>query len=265
MPEPTPLSSERLKKAARHRLIIAELTTRATVRTSSLAQRLGVSAETVRRDIEELTERGLVNRTYGGAAGRHVGVQPEFRDRSAMAVAERQRIAEAAAALVQPGDVLMVDSGSTTTHFAHALAHRAEKVTVLTNSLGVANALADQGASRVVLCPGDFSARERGVYGPETTAFLNRFNADLAFIGASGLTPDGPSDVETQACWIKRTMFARSERRILLADSTKFDRRGFEVICGWSELTDVVTDQEPDGLLGESLRQGGPRLHLARG
>ncbi|HEX8666446.1 MAG TPA: DeoR/GlpR family DNA-binding transcription regulator [Beijerinckiaceae bacterium] len=255
--------SERLKKAARQRLIVAELSTAATVRTSDLAQRLGVSAETVRRDLEELTGRGVLNRTYGGASGRHVGVQPILDDRSGLAVNERQRIARRAAALVSSGDVVMIDSGSTTTHFAHALARVADAITVLTNSFGVANALVDQPAVRVIVCPGDFSARERGVYGPETIAFLDRFNADIAFVGASGLTADGPTDVETQACWVKRTMLARADRGVLLADSSKFDTKRLEVVCAWSALTDLVTDREPPDELRASLDAAGVALAVA--
>ena len=257
------LPSERLKKAARQRLIVAELSTAATVRTSDLAQRLGVSAETVRRDLEELTGRGVLNRTYGGASGRHVGVQPILDDRSGLAVGERQRIAHRAAALVSAGDVVMIDSGSTTTHFAHALARVADGITVLTNSFGVANALVDQPAVRVIVCPGDFSARERGVYGPETIAFLNRFNADIAFIGASGLSADGPTDVETQACWVKRTMLSRADRTVLLADSSKFDTKRLEVVCAWSALTDFVTDRAPAHDLAQSLDAAGVSLAVA--
>lgn len=254
---------ERLKKAARHRLIVAELSSSPTVRTSALARHLGVSSETVRRDIEELTRQGLVSRTYGGAAGRHVGFQPVVTDRHTMAVSERQRIAARAAELVSPGDVLMIDSGSTTTHFARALAAVADGITVITNGFGVANALADQRGIRVLFCPGDFSAREHGVYGPETVAFLGRFYADFAFIGASGLAADGPTDVETQACWVKRSMLGRTERRVLLADSTKFDRKHLEVVCSWADLSDLVTDRPPEGELGRRIAAGKVEAHIA--
>ena len=254
---------ERLKKKARHRLIVAELSSSATIRTSSLARRLGVSGETVRRDIEELTRQGLVSRTYGGAAGRHVGSQPVVTDRNAMAVGERQAIAARAAELVSPGDVLMVDSGSTTTHFARALAAVADRITVITNGFGVANALADQPGIRVVFCPGDFTARERGVYGPEAAAFLKRFYADFAFIGASGLAVDGPTDAETQACWVKRAMLARADRAVLLADSSKFDRKYLEIVCPWAELSDLVTDKSPEGELATSLSAQQVTIHVA--
>nr|WP_255726334.1 DeoR/GlpR family DNA-binding transcription regulator [Microvirga sp. ACRRW] len=244
-------------------MILAELGLSPAVRTSDLARRLGVSAETVRRDIEELTQRGLVSRTYGGAAGRQLGLQPEFQDRNTLAVEERDAIARAAVKLVMPGDVVMIDSGSTTARFAHVLAETAEKITVITNCFAVANALVPQGSVRVLFCPGDFSARERGVYGSETCAFLQRFNADIAFIGASGLTFEGPNDVETQACWVKRTMMDRAERNVLLLDGTKFNRRHLELVCPMERLSDIVTDRAPDAVLAEKIAADNVSLHLA--
>ncbi|MEZ0169753.1 DeoR/GlpR family DNA-binding transcription regulator [Microvirga sp. TS319] len=251
------------KKAARQRLIVAELGLSPAVRTSDLARRLGVSAETVRRDIEELTQRGLVSRTYGGAAGRQLGLQPVFQDRNTLAVEEREAIAQAAAGLVKPGDVIMIDSGSTTSHFAHVLAEMAERVTVITNCFAVANALVAQSGVRVLFCPGDFSSHERGVYGSETCAFLQRFNADIAFIGASGLNLEGPNDVETQACWVKRTMIERAERKVLLLDGSKFNRRHLELVCPMASLTDIVTDRVPDAALVDRIAAAGVSLHLA--
>lgn len=250
------------KKAARQRLIIAELGLSPAVRTSALARRLGVSTETVRRDIEELTRRGLVSRTYGGAAGRQLGLQPEFQDRNTLVIEERDAIARRAVELVKPGHVLMIDSGSTTARFAHILAQVAEQITVITNCFAVAHSLVQGSGIRVVFCPGDFSSRERGVYGSETCAFLQRFNADIAFIGASGLTVEGPTDVETQACWVKRTMLDRAERGVLLLDGTKFDRRHLELVCPLERLSDVVTDRLPNGELAARLAISGITLHV---
>lgn len=251
-----------MKKPARQAQILAELAASPTVRISHLADVFGVSTETVRRDIDELTRKGLVDRTYGGAAMRPIGRQPDVDARERIAVAERARIGRAAAALVAESDVLMVDSGSTTAQFARALAATGRPVTVITNSLGVAAELAGR-AARVVLCPGDLSGRERGVYGPETIAFLSRFHADIAFIGASGLTDEGPTEVESRASWVKRTMLDRARRRVLLLDATKFDEAHLEVVCPLARLTDLVTDQPPTGPLGRALAAAGTRLTVA--
>jgi DeoR/GlpR family transcriptional regulator of sugar metabolism len=251
-----------MKKSVRQAQILAELVGSPTVRISRLADVFGVSTETVRRDIDELTRKGLVDRTYGGAAARHIGLQPDVEVRERIAVDERARIGRAAAALVTSGDVLMVDSGSTTTQFARALAGSGRDVTIITNGLSVASVLAG-GAQRVVLCPGDLSGRERGVYGPETIAFLTRFHADIAFIGASGVTTEGPTEVESRAAWVKRTMLDRARRRILLVDGAKFDEAHLEVVCPLARLTDIIVDRAPGGVLGRAIVAAGTRLTIA--
>jgi DeoR/GlpR family transcriptional regulator of sugar metabolism len=251
-------------KAQRHRSILAALSTDPTVRISVLAAAFGVSGETVRRDIEELSRAGAVRRTYGGASVVQAGLQPELSSRERMAVAERARIGLAAAALVEPGSVVTLDAGSTTTQFARALAARGIAATVLTNSLNAAAELASAPGEglRVVLCPGDVSAAERGVYGSETEAFLRRFNADLAVIGASGLTEEGPCEAISRAAWVKRAMLARAPRRMLLADSGKFDRGLLDCVCPLGEITDLVTDAPPPPGLAAALLRARTALTL---
>ncbi len=258
-----PRSLDAPSKDQRHRRILAALAADPTVRISTLAAEFGVSTETVRRDIEELSRRGAVRRTYGGASVTHAGLQPAVGQRERMAVAERARIGAAAAALVEPGAVLMVDAGSTTAHFARALAVRDPSGTVLTNSLIVAEALGAAASMRVILCPGDLYPAERAAYGPETHGFLERFNADMALIGASGLTVAGPSDVESRASWVKRAMLGQAVRRVLLVDSGKFGKAHLERICGLSALTDLVTDRAPPPDLAAALDRAGVRITIA--
>ncbi|MDI3305585.1 MAG: DeoR/GlpR family DNA-binding transcription regulator [Acetobacteraceae bacterium] len=258
-----PRSLDAPSKDQRHRRILAALAADPTVRISTLAAEFGVSTETVRRDIEELSRRGAVRRTYGGASVTHAGLQPAVGQRERMAVAERARIGAAAAALVEPGAVLMVDAGSTTAHFARALAARDPSGTVLTNSLIVAEALGAAEGMRVILCPGDLYPAERAAYGPETHGFLERFNADMALIGASGLTVAGPSDVESRASWVKRAMLGQAVRRVLLVDAGKFGKAHLERICGLSALTDLVTDQLPPPDLAAALDRAGVRVTIA--
>lgn len=250
-------------KEARHAAILQALGTDPTVRISTLAARFGVSGETVRRDIEALSAQGAVRRTYGGASVTHAGVQPDFLAREAMAGAERARIGAAAARLIEPGAVLMVDAGSTTARFAQAMAARGERATLITNSLPVVSAAGEAEGLRLLVAPGEFYAAERALYGAETDAFLRRFSADVALIGASGLTLEGPTDAESRAAWVKRAMLDRAPRRMLLLDSGKFGLGYLERVAELSALTDLVTDAPPPAALAAALERAGVRVHVA--
>ena len=156
-----------------------------------------------------------------------------------------------------------IDSGSTTIQLARALAARQLALTVLTNNIDIAAICAQNSNFRVILAPGDFDGRERGLYGAETTAFLRRFHADLAFIGASGLTEDGPTDIETRAAWVKREMLERAALTRLLVDSTKFGGRHLEIVCPLERIGGIVTDRAPDGTLGQAIRHSRVDLQVA--
>ncbi|MCG7361274.1 DeoR/GlpR family DNA-binding transcription regulator [Roseomonas sp. ACRSG] len=255
-----PRNTQALGKAARHAAILEALSTDPTVRISTLAEDFGVSTETVRRDIEALSARGVVRRTYGGASVSHPASQPRLSEREQLLVAERSRIGHAAAALVEEGMVVMLDAGSTTTHFARALAGRGIRATLLTNSLDAALAAGVSDALRVLVAPGELSAVERGLYGPETAAFLRRFHVDMSVIGASGLTEEGPCEAESRAAWVKRAMLERAPRRLLLVDSSKFGRVFLEQICPPEQITDLVTEAHPPVPLAAALGRHGLRL-----
>ncbi len=177
--------------------------------------------------------------------------------------AEREQIARCAVQLVAARDVVLIDCGSTTWHFARRLATLPMPLTVLTNSLGIASTLATNPAIRVVVCPGDYAAGEGGTFGPETLAFLRRFRADKAVIGASGVTAEGPSEVLPEAAWVKRVMLERARRRILLVDRSKFEQARYELVCPLANLDHLITDAPPPAALAEAVRAADVALHLA--
>ncbi len=250
----TTLPPQRLNKSERHERIIGELRSAPTVRISELAEIFGVSTETVRRDIDDLSSRGLVARTYGGAMV-PMGREPGVRERGAVMVEERERIAAVAAQIVFPGDVVMIDSGATTLHLARRLAADRAEATVITNGVRVAQALGAAETIRVILCPGAYSGREDGVYGQDTCEFLTRFHANVAFTSSGGLTEGGLTDVDSNACFVKRGMFARAERRVFMVDHAKFNVRLLEVVMPLRELTNIVTDKAPPPALAQAIAE----------
>src|SRR5262245_42629033 len=130
--------TSRLPAEERHARILRDLKINPALRVSHLAKAFGVTTETIRRDLDALSADGRLARTYGGAAAAPGEREPAIHDRQHRQVDERSRIGAAAAALIKPGDVLMIDSGSTTLHFARHLASSASKLTIITNSPAVA-------------------------------------------------------------------------------------------------------------------------------
>jgi len=257
------LAAGRPNKAERHRRIIAEAKASPTIRISLLADEFGVSTETVRRDVDELSSRGMLSRTYGGAVAADIASEPGIMERAGTLVAERERIARAAERLIEDGEVLMIDSGSTTLHLARRLAASGKRLSVLTNCIGVATALGAGETARVVMCPGDYVRQEGGVFGPETIEFLKRFHASRAIIGASGLTIEGATEVNSAAAWVKRAMIERADRGMLVLDHSKFGMRRLEVVAPLGRFGDIVSDAEPSGRLRDAIGAASVRLHVA--
>jgi DeoR/GlpR family transcriptional regulator of sugar metabolism len=254
---------KKLKKAERQARILGELRASPAIRISALAGELGVSTETVRRDLDELNRQGMLSRTYGGAAARPLGAEPTLSERYKEHVEERERVGALAARFVKPGQVLMIDAGSTTMHFARRLSAELADLTVITNSCGVAAVLAANPTIRVVLCPGRYDPREGSVFGSDSESFLQRFNANLAVISCSGLTPSGPNDVGPDAAAIKRAMLSRAESNILMLDHWKFDELALENVCRLDAIGMIVADRAPTGDLSHAIRKAGVKVEIA--
>jgi DeoR/GlpR family transcriptional regulator of sugar metabolism len=252
----------RARKSDRQRLILNALRMAPALRVYDLAQRLSVSAETVRRDLAELDQAGLISRTYGGAM-RPVPYEPGLAEREGLMVAERERIAEAALSLVAPDDILIIGGGATTLHFARRLAAKGERLTVITHAPSIAVALSANPGHRVLMLPGLYDGREGLIHGPDTIEALGRFRASTAFLGASGLTEEGPHDAAIGPGMVYAAMMRRASRTAILADHTKFDRPSLTVYGAWSPGVTLITDTAPQGALRAALESSGSGLLVA--
>ena len=233
------------------------------MRIATLATAFDVTTETARRDLDELAASGALKRTYGGGASQSLTDEPGIGVRGKTHAAERAMIARAAAAMVESGDALMIDCGSTTRLFAQALAVRELHITVVTNCLPVARALGANPHCRTILCSGDYVAREDGAYGSDAVDYLRRFKANKAFIGAGGVTIDGVTDADPFGCSIKRAMIERSDRTILLVDRSKYDQVQFERVCALADIDALVSEAAPSKRLLASLKSAGVRVVIA--
>jgi DeoR/GlpR family transcriptional regulator of sugar metabolism len=251
-------------KNERHALIVNDLEREPAMRVNEMAKRYNVSSETIRRDLAELTERGLLNRTYGGAV-RVITSEPALSDREHIKVAERQTIARLAVGVVEPDDVLMIGGGITTRFFAQALALYREPLTVITPSFHVAIALGACANIKIHMLPGAFNGAEGQTQGAETVEALRRFRATRAFVGASGLTAEGPSDAAIPAGQIYQVMTKRAMSSYVLADSSKVGQEALYCYSGWKQSMILVTDAAPPKAMYDALISAGTEVILPDG
>lgn len=255
-------ADSRLSKSDRQARIVAELRAIPTLRVNDLSARLGVSTETVRRDLNELDNAGLISRTYGGATSAVQG-EPGVAVRETLMIAERRLIANAAMKFVEPGDILMIGGGATTLHFARRLSADFDHLTIITHAFSIAAALAANSTHKIVMLPGQFDGREGLIHGADTIDALQLFHANKAFLGASGLTAEGPNDAGLGPGLVYGAMVRRSAQTFILADHGKFDAPSLKVFSRWSATMTLVSDAQPNGALGKAIQSSGAKLVIA--
>ncbi|MCZ0813912.1 MAG: DeoR/GlpR family DNA-binding transcription regulator [Pseudomonadota bacterium] len=253
----------KLNKTARRERILLELRLTPHLRTSDLAERFGVTSETIRRDVTALEGAGQVSRDFGGVTATTPGMRPQVETRNRSHLSERERVGRLAASMVRPDDLVMIDAGSTTLQFARTLAFSETPVNVITNSVNVAIVLGQSRAAHVRLCPGDFMAAEAAVVGPETIDFLRRFHATYAFVGMSGISERGFSEAVPGFAGIKRAMLAQSEHLVVMADSHKFGRTDSDLIAVFGPDMTVISGGAPAQDLAGAMAAAGCLLRIA--
>lgn len=207
--------------AQRQRFILDLLEKQGSVRTMDLAQRLEVTDETVRRDLDFMEGKALLRRTHGGAVrGGWVSRDRSFAERQVENIQSKQAIARAALPLIAEGDTVFIDASSTALQIVPLLG--SFPIRVLTHSLLVAQLLAEREKVDLVLCGGAFDRVSGSFLGTEVAHALERRRVDKVFCSGNGIEPRlGASEVNQQQAFIKELMIARCTRLIYLADSSK--------------------------------------------
>jgi DeoR family transcriptional regulator of aga operon len=219
------------------------------------AGELGVSAATIRRDFDQLAQQQMLTRTRGGAVAHTVTYDLPLRYKSARRASEKQRIAAAAADLVQPGAIVGINGGTTTTEVARALATRADlhagvgspAITVVTNALNIGGELVVRPHVKIVLTGGVALPQSYELVGPLANGVFDQVTLDVAFLGVSGLDIErGATCSNEDEASINRQMAVRAERVVVVADGSKLGCRAFAKICDIGEVDVLVTDQNAD-------------------
>ncbi|MDD5705463.1 MAG: DeoR/GlpR family DNA-binding transcription regulator [Kiritimatiellae bacterium] len=241
----------------RQERIRARLQEQHVVRVEELAAWLQVSTATVRRDLLALEQQGRLRRVHGGAVG--VGDtldEPLFDDKTAIAAAEKQAIAEAAAKLVHPTDTVFLDGGSTVLALARLLLPMPQ-LTVVTNSLRVAHLFSGQGP-RMILVGGECRRISQTFVGPLSGPVLERVQLDLACMGTIGVSAaDGLTTTDPNEAFTKELVMRRAHRVALLADSSKFGKPSFVRFGEAAQISVLITDAAAPTAELDAFRQAG--------
>lgn len=247
-------------KHARQARILAELSSSPSLRIADLARLHQVSAETIRRDLDQLTHRGHLNRTYGGAV-KAAPAEPAVSERHLLYVREREQIAMRAVTELAGTKTLFIGSGSTTMHVARRISVELKDITVLTHSFGVASVLSFNPGINVIVLPGHYHAGEGAMVGAHCVDFIRQFNVDWAIFGASGLTADGPTEALLECSEVYRCMAARASQVLVAADHSKFDLVYPGQYANWMQVDRLVCDRMPSAELADGI--GRDRIRLA--
>ena len=256
--------------AQRHRRILDVLRERQAARVSTLSQLLGVSEVTIRRDLEDLEHRGLLERTHGGAiAAQRMRTEPAYAEAIDRHADEKRRIAAAAAALAEPGDTVFLNGGTTT---MQVFRHLPPGVRVVTNHVGVAMESSDH-AGDVLIVGGEYRAPSHSVAGAWATESIRRVFATRAFLGAEGVSRRaGVTTPVAAEADIARVMLEQTRGPVfVVCDHSKIGTVADFAIAGLNELAGIVTDDGIDDEYREDLMdQGlevivaGERVHVPR-
>ena len=245
----------------RHGTILKLLEAHGSLSVTALSQELGVSTETVRRDIRALVETGAAVRVHGavGLAGQ-MGEAP-FDRRMRENAGPKRRIAQTLADRIADGASLMLDTGTTTSFLARELlGHR--RLTVVTNSSDVARTLATVNGNRVFMAGGELRGDSGAALGASALAFIRDFRVEWAIISAGAVEGSGVVDFDLQEAEFARAVLTCGQRRVVLTDASKFTRRGFIRVAGFDAVDDLVTDLAPPPEVAAALDAAGTNLVL---
>ena len=228
----------------RHRQILDRIETAGSVRVAELAKSLGVTEETIRRDLEKLDTEGKIIRTHGGALPiEDVGRELPYNIRKTEMLAEKRAIAQAAVRHIAPGEVIAMDPSSTVYELACQLPDI--PLTVVTNAVEVASVLVSRPQIRVISTGGRLDRLSQSYLGPLAEPVLEHFNVNKLFLSSKGVdTQRGLSVADDDHARIKRLMMQVAEKTYLLADHSKFGIKSAVFFADLKAIDAVITDAD---------------------
>lgn len=236
------------------------------VQVLSLSEKFDVSTQTIRKDLDFLEQRGVAERSYGGAISIEAIStlrEPAVEAKRSIHVEEKRRIGKLAAGMVELGDSIVLDSGTTAVEIARNLPDD-EDITVLSNDFGVLSVLTQKQHIRIVMLGGQLRRKNLAFYGENTVNALKDLHVDKLFLGVDGLDLErGITTHHEPEAILNRKMTQAASQIIAVTDSSKFGRICLHRIIGLDEISVLVTDRAAPETVHTMARQGGFEVKLA--
>lgn len=245
----------------RQQYIIEALRQHSSISVSELSRTLQVSEVTIRKDLTQLEQYKLLYRTHGKAvllnpfiADRHIN------EKEQSCAAEKLAISRHAASMISSGDSIMIASG-TTMHYLAREIKNVDRLTVVTSAVPVTTILLKEPASEVILLGGTVRTSSLSVVGPYAEQMLENFLCSKLFLGVDGIDFEfGLTTTNLMEASLNRAMMHAAQQTIVLADSTKFGRRGFSRICAIDAVNEIITDDKIPAEIASQIEDNGIKL-----
>ncbi|MEP9370560.1 DeoR/GlpR family DNA-binding transcription regulator [Mesorhizobium sp. KR1-2] len=252
-----------MNHSKRHAEILRIVQDEGTISIADLADRLGVSLETVRRDVKPLTSDGTVMKMHGAIGLPAIVGEAPFERRMRENSEAKRAIARLVATTILDGESVMLDTGTTTSYLARELlGHR--RLTVVTNSSDIARTLATVNGNRVYMAGGELRSDSGAAFGISAIEFVSRFSVNHAIISIGALDAvAGVMDYDLEEAEFARMVLSRGTRSLVVTDHTKFGRQGLVQVCGFDGFGELVTDRAPPPDIAAALAAAGTRLTVA--
>lgn len=248
---------------ARREKILNMLTVNGNVRVTELSELLDISSVTIRSDLNEMEQRGLLLRVHGGAISKNRAYyQMSLNERSQTNTEKKWAVAAACARLIKDDDIIMINSGTTTTLVMKELKAR-KNLTVITNSLAVAREAELCDNARLILLGGSLNYQYQYTYGEDTLTQLNRFKADKVILSADGISPEGLTSYQLSESAVDHKMVERSYSAIVVADSTKIGNVALSFVEPITAVDILITNADALAEPVEQIRQADVEVILA--
>jgi DeoR/GlpR family transcriptional regulator of sugar metabolism len=221
-----------------------------------------VSRDTARRDLVNLEKLGAIVRTHGGAISPPANEEiKSYSERLLYDVEEKHKIAKLGTSLIKEKDTIILDTSTTVQACAELLENK--KCNIITNSINVADILSQKSNVKVFLLGGKLNNEHRFLYGTTTVNMLSGYFAHKAFLGALGVSEKGITTGSDEDADVMKKMVEQSEKVVILADHTKFNRTANFKVCNLSQIDFIITDKQPDETFMELLYKNNVSLLIA--